>query len=207
MTVSQRERSELRSMIRARFKALRAGVEQRRTEQHADIERQINLRYQEQDEAYRQATAEAVRIVGQANLAINTLFAPVVGDHPEYGAFARLASSDPPDLGRSLIRKRAGLEVDATAKKALANLAAAEADALEAVARTAIESEDAQRLMATMPSLELLMPMVELPAAGADTVAEMADPLMPWRESYSARTRIEGWKAAQAALPSGEQAP
>lgn len=205
MTVSQRERNELRSMIRARFKALRAGVEQRRSDQHAEIERQINARYDEQDRLYREAAAEAARIAARANAAMTEVFAPIVGDRPEHGAYAVLMVGKLPDLGRTLIRERARREVDAAAKKALYELMVAEAGALEAVARTAIESDEAHQLMAEIPTIDMLMPMVELPSAAADTVADMADPLMPWRDTWAEQGHALGWKKAQAALSAGTE--
>jgi len=212
LTISQRERNELRSMIRARFKALRAGVEQRRADQLAEVERQINLRYAEQKRIYEAANRQATQMAAELNARLRELFAPIVGDHPEHGACAVLSPGKGPDLNRKLMRARAPKEVDAAAKATLCRLADAEATALEAVARTAIESDEAHRVLAGIPTVEWLMPAVEIPAVAEATVAEMADGSMPWRATqylelgyddmdWDERNHLRQWREAQAALP------
>ena len=134
--ISQQERTELRGVIRARAKALKARIAERKADQQAEVERRINDHYVAQRAVYRLADQAAQKIVRQANEALLALYAPIVGDHPEWGGFAGLCTSNPPDLERELMRARATREVEAQAKGAEARLIYWEADALEVLARS-----------------------------------------------------------------------
>jgi hypothetical protein len=210
--ISGKERGDLNRIIKARAKALKIGIDQRKADQLAEVERQINARYAEQRAAFREVEAKARALVAEFNTKIiRPLYDPLVGDHPEWGGFAALITDDPPDLERALMRKRANLEVEAAAKSAFARLAQWEAQALEAVAITGIVSSEAHALLAEMASIETLMPMVAIPATAEAVVTEMAmaEGKMPWlrrddmyHEVASFRHGLDrhaaGWRRANA---------
>jgi hypothetical protein len=213
--ISVKERQELRTVIKARVKALNVGIEERRADQLAEVERQINARYAEQKAAFNEIHARARELVAQFNQEIIApLYAPLVGEHREWGGFAGLETCSPPDLERQLMRKRANLEIEAATKAAQSRLVRWEADALEAVARTGIVSSEAQALLDQMASIDILMPTVALPSTAENVVTEMvtAEGKMPWvsqrnREDYwELDDHATRWRRSNAlpALPSAE---
>jgi hypothetical protein len=160
------------------------GIDQRKADQLAEVERQINAHYAEQRAAFKEVESRARALVLKFNAEIiQPLYDPLVGEHPEWGGCTVLITGEPPDLERALMRKRANLEVEAAAKSALNRLALWEADALEAVARTGIVSSEAQALLDQMATIETLMPTVAIPATAESVVTEMvtAEGKMPWR--------------------------
>ena len=180
--ISAQERAEVRGVIRARVKALKMGIEERRADQMAEVERQINARYAEQKAAFKTVNEKAGGLVVEFNKMIQEVYAPLVGDYPERGGFAALVPALPPDLERQLMRRRANLEIEAAAKTAYSRLVRWEADALEAVARTGIVSSEAQALLDQVATIDMLMPTVELPPTAQTVVTQMvtAEGKMPW---------------------------
>ncbi len=176
------------------MKALKVGIEERRADQLAEVERQINARYAEQKAAFKEVDARAAALVAEFNQRIiGPLYAPLVGEHPEWGGFAGLETSSPPDLERQLLRKRTNLEIEAATKAAQSRLVRWEADALEAIARTGIVSSEAQALLDQMASIDMLMPTLALPPTAENVVTEMvtAEGKMPW---VSHKDRDDYWE-------------
>jgi hypothetical protein len=194
MTIPQQQQTALRQAIKARAKALRADIDANCADQQAAVEREINVRYEEQKALYGQANSYGRGVVAEANARLQKVYEPLVGDHPEWGGFAMFMPSQGPDLERQLMRARARKEVDAAAKQAEANLVRWEAKALEAVALLNL-GDEAKALLAEVADVSQIMPAVKIADVAAAVVEEMArtGDKVPYRgrgeEPYELRAR------------------
>lgn len=160
------ERRELRTVVRQRMKVLRADVEQRRMELLADAERRLMDRYREQDKAIDDLNFRIQQIVDQASKDITDAIVAVRGDQdgvsvrrpvqlqvPRVGSY----TEDRRQLHRAMV---AGVE--AQVKNALLKLDRQEADLLQTLALSSLETDAAREFLGAIPSVGELVPAARL---------------------------------------------
>jgi lipopolysaccharide biosynthesis regulator YciM len=160
------ERRELRTVVRQRMKVLRADVEQRRMELVAEAEQRLMERYRDQDKVIEDLNWRIQQIADQAGKDITDAILAVRGEtdgvsirRPIKVNAPRLSSQieDRTQLHRALI---AGIE--AQVKRALLELDRQEADLLETLALSAVETDAAREFLAAIPTVGELVPAARL---------------------------------------------
>jgi len=160
------ERRELRSVVRAQFKVLRAEVEQRRAELNAEAEHQLMVRYRDEDKQMDDLNWRVSQIVSQASNDIEDLLKQA-GIEQNGGVWRSYAPMSAPKFTRkSEDRKQlhAALISGITAQVKQANLTLdrQEADLLRALAADAIESDAAKQFLGRIPTVGQLVPSARL---------------------------------------------
>jgi len=166
MTIPPGERRELRSVVRAQFKVLRAEVEQRRAELFAAAERQLMERYRDEDKQMDDLNWRIRQITDQASNEIEDLVRGL-GDALEGGrwmSYRRLSvpkftrrSEDRKQLHAALISG-----IDAQVKTAGLRLERQEADLLRQLAMEGLQSDEAQAFLSRIPTVGELVPSERL---------------------------------------------
>lgn len=172
--MSKSERAELRSVTRQQFKVLRDEVRQREKELLATIEAEMADRYREQDKARADVGFVLGQIALEANRKANDLLrehADATGGEPAPDGHDFNLFHQPkirwPENDRYSLREQAHRELTARVSGAVARLNRQEADLLRELALDAIESEEAHRFLANIPSVSELVPATRLAALEA----------------------------------------
>lgn len=156
------ERRELRTVVRQRLKVLRADVAQRRMELLADAEARLVERYRAQDKQIEDLNFRIAEITEQASREITDLILATRGEthgvsirRPVRLSAPRLNSytEDRSQLHRAMV---AGIE--AQVKTALLDLDRREADLLQALALSSIETQAAREFLGSIPTVADLVP-------------------------------------------------
>lgn len=164
--ITQAERRELRSVIRAQFKVLRGEVEQRRKELAAEAAEQVRRRYAAADKCVDDLNWRIEQIVDQANKDIRDAVKAVQGDS-DGGTWAWSGPVRAPRVAheredRYALTGALSTGIDAQARSALLTLERQEADLLRQLALGALESEEARAFLASIPSVGELVPASRL---------------------------------------------
>ncbi|NAE18304.1 hypothetical protein [Enterococcus hirae] len=191
--MSASERNELRRVIRARFKVLRAEVTRREQELNAEVELGLAERYAAQDAAISAARADLARAQTEAQTELDELerrAAEIRGNltssieaiaellrtrHPELDVEVSYRSLKVSDRNRAQVRRAATTSIPSRVADALLDLDRQEASLLERIAVGALESDAARDFLGSIPTVAALVPsarMYELagldaPQAGA----------------------------------------
>jgi hypothetical protein len=163
------ERDELAKILKARARVAKSVVEQRAAELLADAEQQLAAKYKISDEAWREIAADAVQIVAEADaeiakrcrmLGIPEQFRPSL-NASWYGR------GENADKGRRAeLRKVAQTRIAAMAKQARVTIETKALDGQTLLAADALESAEAKAFLASMPTVEALMPALDVASLG-----------------------------------------
>jgi hypothetical protein len=161
-TIPPAERRELRAVVRAQFKVLRAEMEQRKAELQAEAETQLVHRYRDEDKQMEDLNWRVSEIVKQASNDIEDAMkaAGLEQDGGYYRGYGRMAAprftrknEDRAQLHRALISG-----IGSQVKSAQLSLDRQEADLLKQLAMDGLESEAAQAFLTRIPSVGELVP-------------------------------------------------
>ena len=167
--ISKADREELAKILTARERVAKSVVEQRAAELLADVEQQLAARYTISDEAWRDLTDAAKKVIGEADaeiarrcqvLGIPETFRPSL----ELSWYSRGENAD--KKRRAELRLVAETRIDALAKKALVVIKTKSLDGRTLLAAGALESAEARAFLAAMPTVETLMPAIDVTALG-----------------------------------------
>lgn len=162
MTITKGERAELRSLIRQRFKVLRADVEARRAELVAELESRIAAKYAEDDKAWADAMFLIDEAVREANRKANDLLRGVAPEDymdvsKEY-TIVQARSISKPTKERNALHRQGNARIDAQVKAAYLQLDRQEADLLTRLVAGALESDEARAFLGEIPTVSALVP-------------------------------------------------
>lgn len=166
MTITKAERTELRSLVRRRFKLLHAEVDQRVTELQAELERGISERYAAADKAWGDAVGLVHEAVKEANRAANDVMRAAVPDWPTghdkelVGCYEQNLRQ--PTKDRADLRYQGQRRISAQAQAARLRLDQQEAELLTRLAMGALESDAAREFLTSIPTVSELVPAVRL---------------------------------------------
>ena len=166
--ITKSERAELVSLVRARSRVAKAGVDQRKAELLADLEQELASIYHIGDqeiwaaafEAANKAAQDADAQVAQVceELGIREEFRPRISGVAWYGRGENAANER-----RVELRRVAGTRLDAEAKKAKLAIESASVEMQTALAAGAFQSAEAKAFLETMPTPESLLTPLVLP--------------------------------------------
>lgn len=165
-TLTPGERRELRTVVRQRMKVLRADVAQRRMELLAEAETRLVERYRAQDKLVEDLNWQLQEMAEKASREMTDAIIAARGDddgvsirRPVKMQAPRLSSytEDRAQLHRALV---AGIE--AQVKTALLDLDRKEADLLQTLALSSVESDAAREFLANIPTVAELVPASRL---------------------------------------------
>jgi len=182
--MTAKERADLMALARMRARVAKAQVAQRAAELEADFEEQLGTIYEfDRDEVWKEAVrlaaeaaAAASKVIAErcAELGIPPDFAPGLSGPSWYGRGATQVAER-----RVELRKMAKTRIDALAKRAEAQIAAASVGVQEQLLAEGLTTVAAQAFFASMPTPAELMPPLALPAlleAGRATKRPRWDP-------------------------------
>jgi hypothetical protein len=167
--INKGEREELAKILTARERVAKSVVEQRAAELLADVEQQLAARYTISDDAWHDLTAAAKAAVQAADaeiarrcqsLGIPETFRPSL----DLSWYSRGENAD--KKRRDELRRVAKTRIDALAKKALVVIQTRSLDGRTLLAAGALESDEARAFLASMPTVEALMPVIDVSALG-----------------------------------------
>jgi hypothetical protein len=163
--MNKTERHELTIAVKAKAKAARMLVEQRRDEMYAHVEKQLSAVYKADHQLWADITAKAERAVAAADAQIAALCRE--HDIPEnfrpkltIGWYHR--GENAVKERRDELRKTYYSQIDAQASRALAVIENRLADFQVRLAATALESQEAQEMLAAIPKVEDLLPLLSV---------------------------------------------
>jgi hypothetical protein len=163
--MNKTERQELTIAIKAKTKAARMMVAQRKAEVIAHVEKQLAAVYKADHELWSDITEEAQRAVAEADRQIAAIcrekgipenFRPSLNIY--WSGRGENASKE----RRRELRDMLYAEIDAQAMKALAFIESKLADFQIKLAATALESEEAREMFAALPTIEDLLPLRDI---------------------------------------------
>lgn len=167
--ITKAERAELRSLIRQRFKVLRADVEQRQYELIAELEERITERFAADDKAW----ADVAFVIGEAAREANRKANDAIREHVGRDGWPderrvvvgasditqiRAAATNKPQQEKSQLRRQGTARIEATVKSAQLSLDRQEADLLTRLVTGALESEEARAFLGEIPTVSALVP-------------------------------------------------
>jgi len=166
--MTRRERDDLCKIVRQRAKVEKAGLTQRKAEMMAEFERQISSIYHWDDDAvWAEANAAAKKACEDAQtviaercrkLGIPQEFAPSL----RFGWFGR--GQNAVAGRRAELRKAAKARVDAMEAAAKTEIERASVDAQTQLLAGGLTTEAAKEYLTSLPSLESLMPLIDVDA-------------------------------------------
>jgi hypothetical protein len=167
--ISKGEREELRGLLKARARFAKKFIEQRASVLVADIEQKLAVRYKVDATAWKDLTATAKEAVEKADeelsercrdLGIPEAFRPRISFSWYERGETAIASR------RAELRRVAVTRINAMAAQAQVEIEGKALEGQELLAQSALESDAAQRLLASIPSVEFLMPALDVSALG-----------------------------------------
>lgn len=160
--ITKGERTELRSLIRQRFKVLRADVEQRRAELLAELETRIGARYAEDDKNWSDAMYLIEEAAREANRKANDILRGLSLDGLDLDGrdynVVRATPLTKPTRERVQIHREGAARIGAQIQSALLQLDRQEADLLTRLVAGALESEEARAFLGEIPTVSALVP-------------------------------------------------
>jgi hypothetical protein len=168
--MTKAERDELGKILKARARVANRVVEQQTAKLQADVEQQLATRYKIDDAAWADLTLAATEAVEQADaqlakrcraLGIPEEFRPGL----TVSWYGRGENADA--KRRAELRRVAYSRIDALAEQARVAIETAALDGLTLLAAGALESAEARAFLAAMPTVEALMPALDVSTLGA----------------------------------------
>ncbi len=167
--MTPKDRADLMALARMRARVAKAQVAQRGAELEADFEEQLGTIFEfDRDEVWKEAVRLAAEAAAAASKAIQKRcaelgiprdFAPSLSGPSWYGRGANDVA-----IRRAELRKIAKTRIDALAKRAEAQIAAASVGVQEQLLSEGLTTAAAQAFFASMPTPAELMPPIALPA-------------------------------------------
>lgn len=159
--ITKAERAELRTLIRQRFRVLRADVEARKAELKAEVEERITVKYAAADKAWADAMYLIDEAKREANRKVNDILRGL--DLEEYDFDKEydvvvVRQIVKPVKQRAALRSESGARIDAQVKAALLELDRQEAELLTRLVVDALESEAARAFLSQIPTVSSLVP-------------------------------------------------
>jgi hypothetical protein len=167
--ISKTERAELRSIVKGKFKVLRAEVDERRAEMYADIEIQVAKHFAGEDVAWEGFLHVCYEAQMEANRAINDArraggFDEGEGEYEHNYVTVRVGAK--PVHKRAEMKAIAQTQVDTQVRTAILRLDRQEQELLEQLSVGALESEAAQTFLSSIPKVGDLV--------SADSMSDLA---------------------------------
>ena len=159
--ITKGERTELRSLIRQRFRVLRAEVLVRRAELLVELETGLNDKYAGSDKAW----ADAAFQIGQITLEANRRANDIIRSLQEGWMERQIVSSvtiGRPMQERHQLHREGVARIEARVNAAYLALDQQEADLLTRLVTGALESEEARAFLGEIPTVSALVPAVRL---------------------------------------------
>lgn len=160
--ITKGERAELRSLIRQRFKVLRADIDQRKAELLAELETRITDRFAESDKEWADAMyliEEAAREADRkANDILRGLNLHALDQDGRDYSLVKTVAINKPTQERTQLRREGEARIVAQIKGALLQLDRQEADLLTRLVAGALESEEARAFLGEIPTVSALVP-------------------------------------------------
>lgn len=161
--ITKAERTELRSLIRQRFKLLRAEVAQRQAELAVELERLLGDKLAEKDRQWADAVFLVGEAVREANRKANDAVRAFVGDSwQEKEVVTHVALGQPTAQERGQLRREGTARIEAQVRAANLKLDQQEADLLTRLAMGVLESDEARSFLGEIPTVSALVPAVRL---------------------------------------------
>lgn len=160
--MNKSERTELRRIIRARFKVLRADIDQRRAELETELAANVQASFAAHLKQWEDTQYLVQEVVREANRKANDLYRAAAGDkwptksQPQVIGAATVA--DPRREERYDMLRKGRQEIDLKCRQALAATERREAEILEQLAVGALESADAKQFLSAIPTVGELVP-------------------------------------------------
>lgn len=166
------ERRELRTVVRQRMKVLRADVAQRRMELLAEAERRLVERYRQQDKTVEDLNFAIAEVCEKASREVTDLIIAVRGD-ADGVSIRRPVHIRAPQINtfsenRAQLHRAMVSGVEAQVKSALLDLDRKEADLLQSLALSTLETDAARDFLGAIPTVAELVPssrLLEIEAA------------------------------------------
>lgn len=165
--MTKAEREELARLLKARARVANRVAEQRAAELFADVERQLATRYEADAAAWKDVTSAAKKFVEEADAELARRCR--ARDIPEqlrprlvYGWLMRGENAFKDR--RAELRKVAQTRIEALAAMARATIETKALDGLTMLVAGALETAEAREFLKSMPTIETLMPAVDVSA-------------------------------------------
>jgi hypothetical protein len=159
--ITKGERAELRSLIRQRFKVLRAEVEARKAELAVELEERIAAKFAEEDKRWADGMfliEEAVREANRkANDVLRTLDIDALDTSREYDIVMSRGIAKPSGE-RNVLHRNGTKRIEAQVKTALLQLDGQEADLLTRLVANGLETDEARAFLGEIPTVSALVP-------------------------------------------------
>lgn len=163
-SITKGERTELKSIVRQQFKVLRAELEQRELEMIAGVEDQITAKYAADDDTWSVLQHQVHEAVMACNRQVND--ALYEHNYAVKGNSERMWINEPnlrqPQEKRMELRRHSHSHIKAQVRAARLDLERREADTLRTLAIGALESDEAQRFLESIPTVGELVPTARL---------------------------------------------
>lgn len=160
--ITKAERAELRSLIRQRFKVLRADIEARQAELVAELDVRITAKYADEDKAWADGMYLIEEAAREANRKANDVLRSLDMDGFDLDgkdySIVTVRSINKPTGKRSKLRQESLSRIEAQVKNARLQLDRQEADLLTRLVQGALESEAARAFLGEIPTVSALVP-------------------------------------------------
>lgn len=160
--ITKGERTELRSLIRQRFRVLRADIDARKAELLAELEQRIDAKYAEWDKAWADAMYLIEEAAREANRKANDVLRGLDIEELDLEgkdySIVYTRAINKPGRGRTKLRQTGQARIEAQVKAAYLQLDRQEADLLTRLVAGALESDDARAFLGEIPSVSALVP-------------------------------------------------
>lgn len=165
MTMTKTERGELRSLIRQRFKVLRADVNARRAELEDQVAQEVARQYAAADKAWQDAMFLIDEAGREANRKANDILralpeaAPLYpdGQHRDH-RIVGVAGVRRPDNGRAQLMQASMSRIEVNVRAVLLRLDREETELLTRLVEGALESDTAREFLRAIPTVSELVP-------------------------------------------------
>lgn len=165
--ITKGERTELRSLIRQRFKVLRAEVEARRAELEVELAERVQQHFAEEDKRWADAMYLIEEAAREANRKANDVLRGLNRDDLDLSVshdltIVQARAISQPQAGRNVMHRNGIRRIEAQVKTALLQLDGQEADLLTRLVATGLESDDARNFLGEIPTVSALIPAARL---------------------------------------------
>lgn len=167
--MSKTERDELSRLLRARSRLAKSVIDQRVAELLADAERQLATEYKIDDDAWRHLTAAATQAVKSADAELaRTCHALGIPQEfrPSLSVSWWKRGENAWKERRAELRRVVQTRLDAMAREARVVIESKVLEGLTMLAAGALKSAEAREFLASMPTVEMLMPALDISALG-----------------------------------------
>lgn len=160
--ITKGERTELRSLIRQRFRVLRSEVIQRQAELEAELQARVTARFADEDKAWADGMFLIEEAAREANRKANDILRGMNLEGLDMDGkdfqIVVTRSINKPHSGRTNLHREGLARIAAQVKAAFAQLDRQEVDLLTRLAAGALESDEARAFLGEIPTVSTLVP-------------------------------------------------